>query len=74
MLVQVATVRVKEKTDGITYETVESGEFPADFDGNLVVSALNGKGRDMKVTLQSGIAEGAARNIPHARVEELRST
>ena len=72
-LTQNTTVRLKEKTDGTTYRIIESAIYPTEFDGNNVVIALNGKGRDMKVTFQSAVLEGAVRAIPHARVEELRT-
>lgn len=72
LLTQNVTVRVFGKTDGITYRLVQSAVHPTDFDGDNIVLALNGKGRDQKITLQSSVAEGATRNIPHARVEELR--
>lgn len=72
LLTQTTTIRVYGKTDGTTYRLIQSQIFPADFDGDNVVIALNGKGRDQKITYQSGTAEGATRDIPHARVEELR--
>ena len=72
LLTQTTTVRVREKTDGTTYEIVQSAAFPADFDGDIVILTLNGAGQDMKITLQSAVLEGATRNIPHSRIEELR--
>lgn len=72
LLAQITTVRVFNKTDGITYRLLQSSVYPADFDGNSITLILNGKGRDQKITLQSGSDEGETRAIPHARVEELR--
>ena len=72
LLTQNVTVRVFGKTDGTTYRLVQSAVHPTDFDGDNIVLALDGKGRDQKITLQSSVAEGATRNIPHARVEVLR--
>lgn len=72
LLTQDTTVRVKNKTDGITYRLVKSAIYPTNFDGANVVITLNGKARDMKITFQSAIAEGAIRAIPHSRVEVLR--
>ena len=71
LLTQNATVRVRERVDGITYEIIQEAVFPTDFDGEVISVGLRGKGRDMKVTLQSAVLEGVTRDIPHSRIEIL---
>lgn len=75
LLTQNTTIRVKEKADGTNYEIVSEVVFPTDFDSGAenIEIELNGKNRDQKVTFQSGTAEGATRDIPFARVNELRT-
>ena len=73
-LLQTTTITVQEKIDGINYRIIQSKSYPADFSSVGVKIALDGKGRDQKITLQSSIAEGSAKNVPHSRVEVLRST
>ncbi len=73
-LTQNTTVRVYEKVDGTTYRLASEKIFPTDFPSNIkdVIVNLNGKNIDMKITFQSAVLEGASRNIPHARIEEVR--
>lgn len=71
-LIQKIKIRIYEKVDGITYRLAQSATFPNNFDGDQANVTLDGKGRDLKLTLQSLVAEGSVRNIPHARVEEVR--
>lgn len=72
-LVNKIKIRIKEKVDGINYRLTQSAIFPDDFDGDQGNLTIDGKGRDTKITLQSLTAEGSVKNIPHARVEELRT-
>lgn len=77
-LTQKTFFRILEKTDGITYRLTQEAVFPDDFlgdsqDSKNISITLSGKGRDQKITIQSNVLEGAVRNIPHARVETLRS-
>jgi len=64
-LTQDTTIRTYAQVDGLTYELLDSAVFPADFPaGTTVVSLrLSEFSINMKVTLQSTIAEGAARDI-----------
>ena len=74
-LVQNTTIRVYEKVDGSTYRSMSQKVFPTDFPTNakVVVINLNGKEIDQKITFQSGTVEGSTKNVPHARVEEIRT-
>ncbi len=65
-------IRIKEKVDGTNYRLAQSSVYPDDFDGAQANLTLDGKGRDLKLTLQSLTAEGSIKIIPHARVEEIR--
>ena len=65
-------IRIKEKVDGITYRLVQLANFPKDFDGPQANLTIDGKGRDMKITFQSEVAEGSVKVIPNARVEVIR--
>lgn len=73
-LTQITTIRAFEKTDGINYRLLAQKEYPTDFDSGVetVVIILNGAGHDMKITLQSSIAEGSAKNIPGNVRDDLR--
>lgn len=73
LLTQLTTIRIYEETNGTVAELDDSAVFPTDFIGDNVVIAINGKGRDAKVTMQSAVAEGAARDVPWARIDEVRS-
>lgn len=60
-------IKIFEKTDGITYSQIEKAIFPTDFDTGVKILGiiLDGGGNDMKLTLQSSIAEGMDRTIPY---------
>lgn len=74
-LAQTTTVRVYDKVDGTNYKKIIQNAYPTDYTNLSVVELkLDGKGRDMKITFQSGTGEGSSKNVPHARIEELRST
>lgn len=72
-LTQITIIGVEEEVDGATYRVLDTKEYPTDFDGEAVKITLTGKGRDQKITLQSTVLEGAARDVPHARVEEIKA-
>jgi len=66
-LAQTTTIRVYIAVDGTNYRQVDRAEFPTDFPTGqaavgirLLISKQN-----MKVTLQSSVAEGAAVSIPY---------
>ncbi|MCZ6583047.1 MAG: hypothetical protein O6761_07760 [Thaumarchaeota archaeon] len=74
-LAQQTTIRVLEKIDGTLYENIDSGGaiFPDDFgDATGVTIVLDGAGADMKITLESAIAEGSAKEIKLTARDELR--
>ena len=74
-LVNPTTIRVFQKTDGSTYEKLAEAVYPNDFtDGVTGIELItDGKAQDMKVTLQSSVAEGSAKTIP-ASVRDLIRT
>ncbi len=67
------TIRVYEKTDGINYRLVSQKIFPDNFEGvQVIIIVLDGGEQDMKITLQSSIAEGSAKDIPGTVRDEIR--
>lgn len=72
-LLQITTIRIYEKTDGTNYRLNESAAYPTDFVDKNVIVKINGKGRDAKITFQSSVAEGSSKDVPWARVDELRN-
>ena len=66
-LTQTTTVRTYVQVDGVNYRLVDTAQFPTDFPTNTkaVVTDLMPGSRTMKVTLQSAVAEGVARNVPY---------
>lgn len=68
-LAQTTTIRIYEKVDGATYRLVNTVVYPTDVPTNVKVVPVTWKpkGRDVKVTFQSGTAEGAARSVPYCR-------
>jgi hypothetical protein len=67
-MTQSVTVRIYEKTDGTNYRQVTRGIYPTEFSPNEVIAIeITGKGMDNKITVQSGVTEGDARDIPWAR-------
>jgi len=74
-LLQQTTIRVFEKADGITYEQIgEPRIFPDDYGANtgIVRIVLDGAGQDMKITLQSTLAEGSAKTIDGTTRDTIR--
>jgi len=73
------TIRVYEKIDGTTYKLLSSSLYPTDYTNpstgitpEIVVIVLNGGGQDMKITLQSDIAEGSGTEIKGTVRDDLR--
>ncbi len=73
-LTQQTTIRVFEKINGADYEQISQKVFPDDYETGTkgVVIILDGSGQDMKITLQSTIAEGTPRNIAASVRDEIR--
>ena len=67
-------MRAYEKTDGITYRLLSTRTFPTDYDPGVqtVVIILNGGGQDMKITFQSTVDEGSAKDINGTVRDDLR--
>lgn len=68
-LTQVTTFRFYEKVDGANYRLYNAVVYPTDVPTNVKVVPFewSPKGRDVKITAQSSVVEGAIRNIPYAR-------
>jgi len=66
-LTQTTTVRTYVQVDGVNYRLIDAAEYPTDFPTNAkgVVIELTPSNRTQKVTLQSAVAEGVARDIPY---------
>lgn len=73
-LTQQTTIRVFEKIDGVVYKQLSSRLYPDDYElgTQVVIVILDGAGQDMKITLQSSVAEGAARAIGASVRDEIR--
>lgn len=70
-LTQTTTIRVYAKVDGTNYRLMHSAVFPTDFSANTksVWVALFQTAQMWKVTFQSSVAEGAARNVPYRYIK-----
>jgi hypothetical protein len=66
-LTQTTTVRTYVQVDGVNYRLIDAAEYPTDFPTNAkgVVIELTPSNRTQKVTLQSAVAEGVARDVPY---------
>lgn len=64
-LTQQTTIRIFEKADGVNYKLLSIRVFPDSYDAGIEIVGiiLNGADQDMKITLQSTLAEGSAREI-----------
>ena len=73
-LLQQTTIRVFEKIDGITYRLLSEKVFPIDYETgtDAVIIILDGAGKDMKITLESNIAEGSAKDIEASVRDTIR--
>ena len=71
-LTQNMIVRVYEKVNGTDYEIQVEQTFPTNWPANVesIEYELAGKGRDQKITMESVVAEGAARDVHWARRTE----
>ena len=63
-LTQNATVRVKYQIDGANYRTIETFNWTVGMDDGLYFREI-AVNHNVQVTLQSAIAEGAARDVPY---------
>ena len=63
-LTQSATLRVKVKVDGTNYQTLDTLNWTTSNDDGVLIHGLTSD-VDVKVTIQSAIAEGASRDIPY---------
>jgi len=72
-LTQNTTIRVYVKADGTNYRLLNSAIFPTDFPANVktVRIILSPLSVAWKVSLQSAVAEGVARNIPYRYVKKV---
>ena len=74
-ILQQTTIRVFEKADGVTYKQIGNPRiFPDDYGVNtkIVRIVLDGAGQDMKITLQSTLAEGSAKEIKGTTRDTIR--
>jgi len=71
---QITTIRVFEKIDGTTYRQLSQRVFPTDFETDTegVIIVLDGAGQDMKITLQSSVAEGAVVTVKGTIRDKIR--
>ena len=69
------TIRVYEKIDGINYRQLSQKIFPTEYETGTeaVIVVLDGAGQDMKITLESSVAEGSAKTIPGTVRDEVRA-
>jgi len=74
-LTQETTIRAYVQVDGANYRLCDLAVFPTDFAANTVVVSLQllPLSVNMKVTLQSAVAEGAIRSIPWRYVTQSLS-
>ena len=66
-LTQANTVREYVQVDGATYRQISAKVFPTDFDTGTesVLFTFPQKGQLYKITMQSSVLEGGARNVPY---------
>jgi hypothetical protein len=66
-LTQANTVREYVQVDGANYRMISAKVFPTDFDAGTkaVLVSFPQKGQLYKITMQSSVLEGAARNVPY---------
>lgn len=58
------TVRLKQKVDGTNYITIDTRNWNPSGDPGVPIAGLSSD-VDVKVTIQSSLAEGASRDIPY---------
>jgi len=69
-ITQTITIREYIKVDGATYRQLSEKVYTTDFDTNTKAISISFEqpNRAYKITLQSGTAEGSAKNIPYAYI------
>ncbi len=74
-ITQTSTIREYIEVDGATYRQLSAKVFPTDFDTSTKSISLSFKqpNRDYKITFQSSIAEGSAKDILYSYRTESRS-
>lgn len=67
LLTQNTTIREYEQIDGANYRQISAKVWPTDFDvGTIAIDISFVQANALyKITLQSAVAEGGARNIPY---------
>jgi hypothetical protein len=63
-LTQNATVRVKQRIDGVNYRTFDHLDWLTTMDDGVYVTGFNVRD-NVQVSIQSAVAEGFARDIPY---------
>ena len=63
-LTQTTTIRVKEKIDGTNHRTIDSLVWDTTMDKGVPIIDFYAS-KDIQVTLQSSVAEGASRSVPY---------
>lgn len=73
-ITQQTLIRVFEKVDGTVYDQLgDTVTFPDDFgDAKALIIVLDGAGQDMKITLESLVAEGSAKDIEASVRDTIR--
>lgn len=65
-LTQNCTIRIKVRVDGVTYRTIETFNWTTGMDDGVFFREVAiDNASNLQVTIQSVVAEGAARNIPY---------
>ena len=68
-LTQNATIRIKCQIDGANYRTIETFNWTVGMDDGVYFREIT-VNHNVQVTIQSAVAEGAARNIPYEYFQE----
>lgn len=71
-ITQNTRIRLMEKVDAVTFEQIKEWEWPTDNDNandEILKIAIIGHSCDVKITITSLVAEGAARDIEIAKAE-----
>ncbi len=74
-ITQTSTIREYIEVDASTYRQLSAKVFPTDFDTSTKSISISFKqpNKDYKITLQSSVVEGSAKNIPYSYRTESRS-
>lgn len=71
-ITQITTIRIVEEADTTNARQIKEWEWPTDNDSvndEILKISIIGHGVDVKVTIQSSVVEGSAKNIPIAIAE-----